>query len=181
MKISKTAIFPQGFFLLLWSIAFLACQGQSDSQSNEKLNREKILTELSLENIQVIEKSEEFWSNQLTNKEYHILREKGTEPRYSSDLLNEKRQGLYVCAGCQLPLFSSDTKYKSGTGWPSFYDVLGNHVEEKADGSYGMSRTEVICRRCKGHLGHVFSDGPDPTGLRYCINGVSLNFLALKE
>ncbi len=166
---------------LILVTTILACQAQSDEPEQSPLNEEKIKAELEKSSIEVLKKSDEEWAKELTKKEYHILREKGTEPRYASNLLKEKRRGLFVCAACQLPLFTSEAKYASGTGWPSFYDIVGNHVEEEVDRSYGMSRTEVVCARCKGHLGHVFSDGPEPTGLRYCINGLALDFLATNE
>ncbi len=112
-----------------------------------------------------------------TPMQYYILREEGTERPFSSPLLKEKRKGTFACAGCELPLFSSDTKYDSGTGWPSFWQPLPNAIDERRDSTLGMVRTEVHCRRCGGHLGHVFDDGPKPTGLRYCIDGFALNFV----
>jgi peptide-methionine (R)-S-oxide reductase len=116
------------------------------------------------------------WQKLLGRDRYHVLRQAGTERPYSSPLDKEKRAGVFSCAGCGLPLFSSRTKFNSGTGWPSFWQPLDNAVEEKADTTLGMRRIEVLCRRCGGHLGHVFDDGPQPTGLRYCMNGVALNF-----
>lgn len=128
-----------------------------------------------------ISKTDREWREQLTAEEYYILRRHGTERPFSGDLLNNKKTGTYICAACQNPLFSSDTKFKSGTGWPSFYQPIeGGKVGETIDDSYGMIRTEVHCNRCGGHLGHVFDDGPAPTGLRYCINAVSLDFIAAK-
>jgi len=112
----------------------------------------------------------------LTADQYTILRQHGTERAGSSPLNKEKRKGTFACAGCDLPLFSSETKFESGTGWPSFYRPLANAVETKTDRSFFMARTEVHCARCVGHLGHVFDDGPQPTGLRYCMNGVALKF-----
>jgi peptide-methionine (R)-S-oxide reductase len=116
------------------------------------------------------------WQKLLTPAQYNILRQQGTEPPFSSPLLNEHRTGTFNCAGCALPLFSSATKYDSHTGWPSFYKPLPNAVETSDDTSLGMDRTEVHCRRCGGHLGHVFPDGPPPTGLRYCMDGLALTF-----
>ncbi len=123
-----------------------------------------------------IEKSDEEWRRLLTPAAYNVLRRQGTERPGSSPLNAEKRKGTFACAGCALPLFSSDTKYESGTGWPSFWQPLANAVGTSTDNMFLMSRTEVHCRRCGGHLGHVFGDGPPPTGKRYCMNGVSLAF-----
>jgi peptide-methionine (R)-S-oxide reductase len=116
------------------------------------------------------------WQKLLTPAQYNILRQAGTEPPFSSPLLNEHRKGIFNCAGCALPLFASDKKFDSGTGWPSFWQPLPNAVQTSADDSLGMDRTEVHCRRCGGHLGHVFPDGPPPTGLRYCMDGLALTF-----
>lgn len=117
------------------------------------------------------------WKRLLSPQQFDVLRKAGTERPYSSPLNHEKRAGTFTCAGCQLPLFSSATKFDSGTGWPSFYQPLANAVEKDVDNSFGMRREEVLCRRCGGHLGHVFDDGPKPTGLRYCMNGLSLQFV----
>ena len=116
------------------------------------------------------------WRQLLNPQQYQVLRNAGTEPPFSSPLNNEHRSGVFSCAGCGLDLFSSATKFDSGTGWPSFYQTLDNAVVKRQDTTLGMTRTEVLCRRCGGHLGHVFDDGPEPTGLRYCMNGVALNF-----
>ncbi|MDO6460247.1 peptide-methionine (R)-S-oxide reductase MsrB [Granulosicoccaceae sp. 1_MG-2023] len=124
-----------------------------------------------------ISKSEAQWREILTPEQYDILREEGTERAFTSELNNEKRDGLFHCAGCDLPLYSSATKYDSGTGWPSFYDALENAVGTRQDRSFFMLRTEVHCRRCGGHLGHIFDDGPAPTGKRHCINGLALTFV----
>jgi peptide-methionine (R)-S-oxide reductase len=123
-----------------------------------------------------VTKTEEEWRKILTPAQYDILREHGTERPGSSPLNKEKRKGTFACAGCDLPLFASETKFESGTGWPSFYQPLTNAVATRSDFAYMMKRTEVHCRRCGGHLGHVFDDGPKPTGLRYCMNGLSLKF-----
>jgi peptide-methionine (R)-S-oxide reductase len=134
------------------------------------------------ETIEKVEKTKEEWQSLLTDFEYKVLREAGTERAFTGDLLDNKKEGVYTCRGCQLPLFASDTKFKSGTGWPSFYEpIKDNYVTDIVDRSYGMVRTEVVCARCDGHLGHVFPDGPKPTGLRYCINAVSLDFVATEE
>ncbi|WP_158817584.1 peptide-methionine (R)-S-oxide reductase MsrB [Methylocapsa sp. S129] len=117
------------------------------------------------------------WRKMLTADQYAVLREAATERPFTSPLLHEERVGAFACAGCDLPLFSSKTKFDSGTGWPSFWAPLDNAVSEKQDTSFGMTRTAIDCRRCVGHIGHVFDDGPKPTGLRYCMNGVALKFV----
>jgi peptide-methionine (R)-S-oxide reductase len=123
-----------------------------------------------------IQKTDEEWRRILTPEQYAVLREHDTERPGSCALLQEKRPGAFTCAGCGQPLFVADRKFESGTGWPSFFAPLPGALEETKDSSYGMVRTEVHCSQCGGHLGHVFPDGPPPTGLRYCINGVALNF-----
>lgn len=127
--------------------------------------------------IETISLSEQEWRERLTEEEFRVLREEGTEPPGSSPLNEEERDGMFVCAGCQLPLFPSEYKFESGTGWPSFYDVIDGHMETKTDYSLLIPRTEYHCARCGGHQGHVFNDGPEPTGLRYCNNGVALVFI----
>ena len=121
-------------------------------------------------------KTDDEWRRLLKPEAYKVLRHEATERPYTSPLNAEKRKGTFACAGCELPLFSSDTKFESGTGWPSFYAPLPNSVATTTDRSLLIARTEVHCRRCGGHLGHVFEDGPKPTGLRYCMNGVALTF-----
>jgi peptide-methionine (R)-S-oxide reductase len=116
------------------------------------------------------------WRKRLNSQQYEVLRKHGTEPAGTSALNHEKRKGTFVCTGCNLPLFSSDTKFESGTGWPSFYQPLRGAIGTTTDRTFFMTRTEVHCSRCLGHLGHVFDDGPPPTGLRYCMNGVALKF-----
>jgi peptide-methionine (R)-S-oxide reductase len=123
-----------------------------------------------------MEKTEEEWRRTLTAEEFQVLRKHGTERPGSSILNTEKRDGVFHCAGCGQPLFSSETKFDSGTGWPSFFEPLEDAVATSTDRSLFMTRTEVQCSSCRGHLGHVFPDGPHPTGLRYCMNGVALKF-----
>jgi peptide-methionine (R)-S-oxide reductase len=116
------------------------------------------------------------WRQRLTPEQYRVLRQHGTEPPGSCALLSEKRPGTFICVGCGQPLFEAGTKFESGTGWPSFFTPLPGSIANSEDASYGMRRTEVHCARCGGHLGHVFPDGPPPTGLRYCINGIATSF-----
>ena len=160
--------------LLLVSTASCAQDQKSKKTASKKAAK--------YSDIERIEKSEEEWKQELTEFEYYVLREKGTERAFTGELLNNKEKGTYLCAACELPLFESATKFKSGSGWPSFYEPINEvNVAEEEDRSYGMVRTEVLCARCDGHLGHVFADGPRPTGLRYCINSVSLKFEKKEE
>ena len=122
-------------------------------------------------------KSEAEWKKTLSPEEYYVLREKGTEPAFTGKYVQNKKKGTYVCAGCGSELFSSETKFDSGTGWPSFWaPVSKDNIEENADNRFGMHRIEVLCKKCGGHLGHVFDDGPKPTGQRFCVNSISLSF-----
>ena len=132
--------------------------------------------------IEKVVKTDKEWKAELTEQEYYVIRDKGTERPHTSNLLDNKEAGVYTCKACSLPLFSSHTKYKSGTGWPSYYEpIKKDYIKEDTDYNLGYARTEVVCARCDGHLGHVFPDGPKPTGLRYCINGVSLGFEKAEE
>lgn len=125
-----------------------------------------------------VSKTDEEWKKILSPEAFAVLRQESTERPFTSKLLDEHRKGAFACAGCDLPAFASETKFDSGTGWPSFFDVMPNAVGKKEDNSLFSARTEVHCRRCGGHFGHVFDDGPQPTGLRYCMNGVALKFVS---
>ncbi len=130
--------------------------------------------------IEKLDLSEAQWKERLTFEEFNVLRKEATEKPFSSPLNDEKLKGIFACAGCDLSLFKSETKFKSGTGWPSFYNVIDGHVETKVDLVLLVPRTEYHCARCGGHQGHIFKDGPHPTGLRYCNNGVALKFIPVE-
>lgn len=160
-------------------VALSAC-GSSESKPSTAVADTVGVHELRTD-VPPLEKSTEEWKSILSDEAFHILFQNGTEPRHSSPLLDESRKGTYVCAACRLPLFSSETKFESGTGWPSFWAPLEGRVDTKKDMKLGYARTEYHCVRCDGHQGHVFDDGPDPTGLRYCNNGLALAFVPAGE
>jgi len=174
--------------ILFLFLAVSACTNQQKSAA-PALNTASVTTTATTDSIAPpvfdpagklirVEKSAEEWRKLLSPEEFHVLREEGTERAFTGDLWENHKEGTYKCRGCGLPLFSSKTKFDSGTGWPSFWDPINKaYVAEVRDESYGMLRIEVECARCGGHLGHVFEDGPAPTGLRYCINSVSLDFV----
>lgn len=154
--------------LLITVVISVQCERPAEAQAKKKGG---------VALLQKIHKSDAEWQKLLTPEQYQILRRQGTERPFTGKYHDHHEKGTYVCAACKLPLFSSQTKFESGTGWPSFYQpIKTENVEELTDISYGMTRVEVRCGRCGGHLGHVFPDGPKPTGLRYCINSVSLGF-----
>lgn len=158
-------------------VALSACGRSHSSPSSTGVATDSLAVHEGLRDIPPLDKSEDEWRSLLSGDAFHILFEEGTEPRHSSPLLDEKRKGTYLCVACRLPLFASTTKYESGTGWPSFWAPLEDRVDTKKDLKLGYPRTEYHCRRCGGHQGHVFKDGPDPTGLRYCNNGLALQFV----
>ncbi|GAB3257945.1 peptide-methionine (R)-S-oxide reductase MsrB [Larkinella harenae] len=146
--------------MLIGSVAFISVRGTTDDGKHSR-----------------VVKTEAEWKKILTPQQFYVLRQQGTERPFTSPLIDNHEKGIFKCAGCKTPLFTSETKFESGTGWPSFYKSLSKeNVAEKVDRSHGMVRTEVECGVCGGHLGHVFNDGPKPTGLRYCMNGVALEF-----
>jgi peptide-methionine (R)-S-oxide reductase len=166
-----------------WLIFFSACGQTTPKQTQTQKQQDLMSCGKPLENQKnvanmefTIKKSEEEWKKSLTEEQYRVLRLKGTERSFTGKLYKNKEKGIYTCAACGNELFKSDTKFESGTGWPSYFDVLPKSVVTSTDVSHGMVRTEVMCAKCGGHLGHVFDDGPNPTGMRYCINSVSMDF-----
>lgn len=166
-------------FIVSSLFIMLSCQAQDTKKASPSIEPSVLVpADFDNGNLVKVEKSAEEWKQALNEQEYYILREAGTERAFTGDLWDNKDSGTYICAACGLPLFASSTKFKSGTGWPSYYEPLKEeYVSEKSDNKHGWNRVEVLCARCDGHLGHVFDDGPAPTGLRYCINSFSLDFV----
>ncbi len=165
---------------LFVAAVFFSCS--STSQKNSLQSQSKPVMARSGDTIVPIKKSEAMWKSELSPEAFWVLREHGTERPFTGKWLANKKDGQYVCAACGYPLFSSKAKFDTECGWPSFYESLDkSHVKEIVDNSHGMHRIEIRCARCGGHLGHVFNDGPKPTGMRYCINSVSLDFVPAKK
>ena len=164
--------------VMIFAFTLQACLQSNTNQPLVKKNSiDLTIVDSKGDTIKPVVKTDAEWKAALDPMAYHVLREKGTERAFTGIYHDHHAAGIYTCNGCGLPLFSSDTKFESGTGWPSFYAPIDKtHVVEITDNTYGMKRVEVVCHRCGGHLGHVFDDGPKPTGLRYCMNSVSLDF-----
>jgi len=175
----KNTLIPSAFWCVVFLTGILSCHGQhhQSQKGSDNVSGESYFVNSKGDTIRLVVKTEAQWRKQLSQQEYDVLRKKGTERAFTGSLLDIKERGQYVCKACRYPLFSSDHKYNSGSGWPSFYDALDkNAILEETDYHLGYARTEVMCKKCGGHLGHMFPDGPAPTGLRYCINSVALDF-----
>jgi peptide-methionine (R)-S-oxide reductase len=175
-------------YLITSVISVTSCQVKKDQAKSTKTNDGKkqqndtYFISSQGDTIYKVVLSDPEWKKRLDEKEFYVLRKKGTERAFTGDLLDIKKNGIYTCRGCGHPLFASKAKFESGSGWPSFYDVIDqNGIHKETDYEIGYPRTELTCAKCGGHLGHVFDDGPQPTGLRYCINSVSLDFVEEKK
>ena len=181
MSIMRTLTFVAGIAIGLWLFTGSSATAEKQAQSNQELKLYSVEKGGYFKDSPVV-RSDAEWRKLLTAEQYHILREQGTERAFTGKYWNNKEHGVYRCAGCGLDLYHSDAKYKSGTGWPSYYQAVAEeNVATRPDNSFFMQRNELVCSRCGGHLGHVFDDGPAPTGQRHCINSESLIFHKLDK